>query len=41
MILIIDDFVRGKAENKRIFFSYLLYNLHICTIHGSDGKCTV
>ena len=41
MVFIIDDFVRGKTEDKRIFFSYFLHDLHICTIHGSNGECTI
>ena len=41
VVLIVDDLIRGKSEDKRILRADLLDDLHVGSVHGSQRQRTV
>ena len=41
VMLVSNNFVSTKAEDNCVFCACLFYDFYVCTIHSSEGNCTV
>ena len=41
MVLIVNNLLCGQAEDEGILFAHFFYDLHVGTVHGSQGQGTV
>ncbi len=40
-VLEVDDLIGGQSEDEGVLPAYLLHDLHVGAVHGSQSQCTV